>query len=68
VFYRHVVKLYNISDLDSLLVHFADRDIINVYQHAEIRDSTSTTEDKMQMLLENVSLPLESGYEGKVSG
>jgi len=62
VFHRHVFKLYNISDLDSLLVHFEARKIINIYQHIEIKQSTSTTEDKMQMLLENISIPLENGY------
>ena len=58
---KYFEQLCNISDLDSLLPYFEDREIITVHQHVEIENSNSTTEDKMKLLIDNIDLPLQNG-------
>ena len=58
---KYFEELCNISDLDSLLPHFEEESIITVHQQIEIENSNSPTGDKMRMLLDNISLPLQNG-------
>lgn len=58
MFNKYFDQLCNISDLDSLLPHFEQRDVITIHQHVEIENSDCSVEDRM---IENISLPLQSG-------
>ena len=58
---KYTNLLYNLSDLDSLLLHFEESNIITIHQQVEIENSSSPTEDRMKMLLDNISLPLQNG-------
>ena len=59
---KYFDQLCSISDLDLLLPHFVERFIISFYQLVEmIENSYSSSDDRMRMLIENVSLPLQSG-------
>jgi len=61
VFNKFFYQLCNISDLDSLLPHFEERSVITFHQHVEIINSNSPTDDRVKMLLDNISLPFENG-------
>ncbi|XP_065894746.1 uncharacterized protein [Dysidea avara] len=58
---KYTEQLRNLPDLESLLPHFEERNIITFHQHVEIKNSNSPTEDRMKMLLDNISLPLQNG-------
>jgi len=58
---QHFDQLCNISDLDHLLSHFEEKSIITVHQQVEIENSNCPTDDRMRVLLDNVSVPLKNG-------
>ena len=58
---QHFDQLCNISDLDRLLSHFEEKSIITVDQQVNIENSDCPTDDRMRVLLDNISLPLQNG-------
>ncbi|XP_065894743.1 uncharacterized protein [Dysidea avara] len=65
---KYFEQLCNLPDLESLLPHFEEQNIITVHQHVEIKSSNSPTDDRMKMLLDNISLPLQNGSTERFDG
>lgn len=52
------MQLHRVPDVDSLMLHFTNCDILNLRQHEEIKKMSSGKE-KMEKLLENIVLTLQ---------